>query len=152
MIRRPPRSTLFPYTTLFRSETGPSFFNCLRSSQRAGVSVFSKSGKSANERTASGAGALRPVARCHAASKRSSASAALATRTLSVFDIALEVVPQQLDRFEVVWRVAAVHDQNLPAFSQREPPSLRSGQEKLEDKAVRQQNQLSIHMVQDTIT
>src|SRR5215208_1950563 len=24
MIRRPPRSTLFPYTTLFRSRTGPS--------------------------------------------------------------------------------------------------------------------------------
>src|SRR5690554_7210215 len=24
MIRRPPRSTLFPYTTLFRSELGPS--------------------------------------------------------------------------------------------------------------------------------
>src|SRR2546430_11946512 len=24
MIRRPPRSTLFPYTTLFRSENGPS--------------------------------------------------------------------------------------------------------------------------------
>src|SRR5690348_17920501 len=24
MIRRPPRSTLFPYTTLFRSQTGPS--------------------------------------------------------------------------------------------------------------------------------
>src|SRR3989475_6520168 len=24
MIRRPPRSTLFPYTTLFRSVTGPS--------------------------------------------------------------------------------------------------------------------------------
>src|SRR3712207_8133315 len=24
MIRRPPRSTLFPYTTLFRSEMGPS--------------------------------------------------------------------------------------------------------------------------------
>src|SRR2546425_9712220 len=24
MIRRPPRSTLFPYTTLFRSATGPS--------------------------------------------------------------------------------------------------------------------------------
>src|SRR3712207_7436730 len=23
MIRRPPRSTLFPYTTLFRSQTGP---------------------------------------------------------------------------------------------------------------------------------
>src|SRR5438876_5663293 len=24
MIRRPPRSTLFPYTTLFRSDVGPS--------------------------------------------------------------------------------------------------------------------------------
>ena len=26
MIRRPPRSTLFPYTTLFRSVSGPDFF------------------------------------------------------------------------------------------------------------------------------
>src|SRR5258707_14000867 len=26
MIRRPPRSTLFPYTTLFRSRTGPGRF------------------------------------------------------------------------------------------------------------------------------
>src|SRR5256885_10302791 len=25
MIRRPPRSTLFPYTTLFRSRTGPGW-------------------------------------------------------------------------------------------------------------------------------
>src|SRR2546430_13667671 len=28
MIRRPPRSTLFPYTTLFRSCTGPSRGRC----------------------------------------------------------------------------------------------------------------------------
>src|SRR3712207_7906277 len=27
MIRRPPRSTLFPYTTLFRSPTGPGRWN-----------------------------------------------------------------------------------------------------------------------------
>src|SRR3712207_9115751 len=27
MIRRPPRSTLFPYTTLFRSEVGPEVEN-----------------------------------------------------------------------------------------------------------------------------
>src|SRR2546429_3962921 len=32
MIRRPPRSTLFPYTTLFRSQTD----NFRRSSERAG--------------------------------------------------------------------------------------------------------------------
>src|SRR3712207_9494160 len=28
MIRRPPRSTLFPYTTLFRSERGPVLIAC----------------------------------------------------------------------------------------------------------------------------
>src|SRR5256885_9888351 len=28
MIRRPPRSTLFPYTTLFRSLSGSSIRNC----------------------------------------------------------------------------------------------------------------------------
>src|SRR2546430_7304184 len=30
MIRRPPRSTLFPYTTLFRSPTSTIFCRCLR--------------------------------------------------------------------------------------------------------------------------
>src|SRR5256885_5228486 len=29
MIRRPPRSTLFPYTTLFRSDDQDSFAGCL---------------------------------------------------------------------------------------------------------------------------
>src|SRR3712207_7214733 len=29
MIRRPPRSTLFPYTTLFRSRTSPHHLGCL---------------------------------------------------------------------------------------------------------------------------
>src|SRR5436189_6467797 len=27
MIRRPPRSTLFPYTTLFRSTNGPDYYD-----------------------------------------------------------------------------------------------------------------------------
>src|SRR5260370_36346200 len=31
MIRRPPRSTLFPYTTLFRSEAGFDFSGCSQS-------------------------------------------------------------------------------------------------------------------------
>src|SRR3712207_8198019 len=30
MIRRPPRSTLFPYTTLFRSEAGGNFLDTAR--------------------------------------------------------------------------------------------------------------------------
>src|SRR3712207_5582466 len=30
MIRRPPRSTLFPYTTLFRSESTKNIKNCLK--------------------------------------------------------------------------------------------------------------------------
>src|SRR2546422_2811952 len=31
MIRRPPRSTLFPYTTLFRSRSSSSSSTCIRS-------------------------------------------------------------------------------------------------------------------------
>src|SRR3712207_8146973 len=34
MIRRPPRSTLFPYTTLFRSESGPKFSRCRPSAEQ----------------------------------------------------------------------------------------------------------------------
>src|SRR2546430_4916871 len=33
MIRRPPRSTLFPYTTLFRSHAGPFIYFCSRQPQ-----------------------------------------------------------------------------------------------------------------------
>src|SRR3989442_6893139 len=39
MIRRPPRSTLFPYTTLFRSSAGP-LPNCPRSLPTAGIFIF----------------------------------------------------------------------------------------------------------------
>src|SRR2546426_7799691 len=48
MIRRPPRSTLFPYTTLFRSQ--------------AGLDVFRRDGGAGNDRAARvfhGAGNLR---------------------------------------------------------------------------------------------
>src|SRR2546430_9017871 len=38
MIRRPPRSTLFPYTTLFRSEEGDEVVDRLR--QIAGIAVL----------------------------------------------------------------------------------------------------------------
>src|SRR2546422_1309716 len=47
MIRRPPRSTLFPYTTLFRSRPGVSTWPCLRTSssgallQKPGTSAYS---------------------------------------------------------------------------------------------------------------
>src|SRR5256885_12835759 len=36
MIRRPPRSTLFPYTTLFRSATGAILFMVKRRSRHQG--------------------------------------------------------------------------------------------------------------------
>src|SRR2546430_13368425 len=38
MIRRPPRSTLFPYTTLFRSETIPFSVPYLRADAKASAS------------------------------------------------------------------------------------------------------------------
>src|SRR5260370_37783927 len=37
MIRRPPRSTLFPYTTLFRSQPGPKTWVRTRSARRIAV-------------------------------------------------------------------------------------------------------------------
>src|SRR5258708_15086489 len=40
MIRRPPRSTLFPYTTLFRSRTNP---RCRRCRALVAVSIHSDS-------------------------------------------------------------------------------------------------------------
>src|SRR5947208_9192717 len=36
MIRRPPRSTLFPYTTLFRSDERASLARCRDTGRRAG--------------------------------------------------------------------------------------------------------------------
>src|SRR2546422_2956512 len=43
MIRRPPRSTLFPYTTLFRSSTGPIWeFYDLQSDPGEAVNVLGK--------------------------------------------------------------------------------------------------------------
>src|SRR5256885_6694098 len=39
MIRRPPRSTLFPYTTLFRSAADPRASLCSKSSSRGGLAL-----------------------------------------------------------------------------------------------------------------
>src|SRR5258708_10636328 len=44
MIRRPPRSTLFPYTTLFRSHAGPSPLCAARPAIRPGDTPASRSG------------------------------------------------------------------------------------------------------------
>src|SRR5258707_7126000 len=40
MIRRPPRSTLFPYTTLFRSALNPPDFEGERTEARAGSRIM----------------------------------------------------------------------------------------------------------------
>src|SRR5260221_8526567 len=39
MIRRPPRSTLFPYTTLFRSDAISFFMSCLQRGDAADTTV-----------------------------------------------------------------------------------------------------------------
>src|SRR3712207_8315547 len=52
MIRRPPRSTLFPYTTLFRSETGSSGSGADAATAKANGTFFSNS--SAMRRSSSG--------------------------------------------------------------------------------------------------
>src|SRR5436190_12070261 len=87
------------------------------SSQRAGVSVRSRRGKSSTDNTRRRS-SLRPsLRRFHAASKRSSASRASPTRSSKTLakaasrggDIALEVIAQLLHRLEVVGRAAAAH-------------------------------------------
>src|SRR2546423_12045919 len=45
MIRRPPRSTLFPYTTLFRSRPGLHFWSGRASSAPASVAARPRSGR-----------------------------------------------------------------------------------------------------------
>src|SRR5258706_11940509 len=42
MIRRPPRSTLFPYTTLFRSSCFDSGASCFDSTKSSNESIVSK--------------------------------------------------------------------------------------------------------------
>src|SRR5688572_32421217 len=46
MIRRPPRSTLFPYTTLFRSSMSPTIFSAMRAASRAAAAGSSEPGGS----------------------------------------------------------------------------------------------------------
>src|SRR2546422_6362562 len=45
MIRRPPRSTLFPYTTLFRSPTTGDRCGCRAGSAQRGPSVIAQCGE-----------------------------------------------------------------------------------------------------------
>src|SRR5688572_32777994 len=50
MIRRPPRSTLFPYTTLFRSKPAPASSTCRSTSRaRTACAVISRSEEHTSE-------------------------------------------------------------------------------------------------------
>src|SRR3712207_8029749 len=60
MIRRPPRSTLFPYTTLFRSAREPCFY---APPFRAGPSALAPAGSASAGRRLPGAAARRPSLR-----------------------------------------------------------------------------------------
>src|SRR5688572_32552706 len=59
MIRRPPRSTLFPYTTLFRSPVGGRFLNMKRNSRSPSGLEFTSSAQ------------WRPSSACSASDRKS---------------------------------------------------------------------------------
>src|SRR5258706_9612419 len=72
MIRRPPRSTLFPYTTLFRSRPGRYL-----SGQRNGSGAVGTARREGGRSAAAGlSGSWRCAGRGHAAADGGSASAA----------------------------------------------------------------------------
>src|SRR3712207_9415847 len=57
MIRRPPRSTLFPYTTLFRSNAGSSstsYIECISVGQQEVLDVFVVSAQNDREKGTEG--------------------------------------------------------------------------------------------------
>src|SRR3712207_7928956 len=76
MIRRPPRSTLFPYTTLFRSNVDVAIQNCRflgnTTSRRSKRDPF-QSATPANSTTSSAARVLVP---CDSRAKQNAATAA----------------------------------------------------------------------------
>src|SRR5437773_5667125 len=53
MLRRPPRSTLFPYTTLFRSRAGPPLNTSLRASDITTMNAAGIRNSTASPRTRS---------------------------------------------------------------------------------------------------
>src|SRR5918996_5499834 len=91
-----------------------SFLRLWSTAQRAGDSVLSSRGRFEKLRIASGRMARPSCTRFHAASKRSSASAAAPRRISSFVGIALEVVAQLLDRAEGVLALVIVSD-SFPA-------------------------------------
>src|ERR1035438_1661365 len=56
MIRRPPRSTLFPYTTLFRSESHTGVFACGQASTHAARLPTARTGFATSRQTTRSAG------------------------------------------------------------------------------------------------
>src|SRR3712207_7602874 len=58
MIRRPPRSTLFPYTTLFRSQSGNAAWLCR---ERRRLGVHAQEAATGPDRLLGGAVELRPL-------------------------------------------------------------------------------------------
>src|SRR3712207_8110927 len=58
MIRRPPRSTLFPYTTLFRSRALAAASSLGAQETRAGAAIYPHDARSAEDLLAAAGGAL----------------------------------------------------------------------------------------------
>src|SRR3989449_9224340 len=64
MIRRPPRSTLFPYTTLFRSHSQPPIRHLLRQEVSGSRSRSLRAGRHRKRRVALGGEEVRSRPRC----------------------------------------------------------------------------------------
>src|SRR2546422_6395008 len=61
MIRRPPRSTLFPYTTLFRSDESPERKTSFIEISRGGKLPYKTGSPAISDRKSGSAGMPRPI-------------------------------------------------------------------------------------------
>src|SRR3989475_6498208 len=98
MIRRPPRSTLFPYTTLFRSSSKPSPSNRVRSPNRSARSSTATTSHRSEEHTSELQSQSNLVCRLLLEKKNMNSSHSQITDALSCFQKKTPNVPHRLTR------------------------------------------------------
>src|SRR2546422_3047256 len=128
MIRRPPRSTLFPYTTLFRSLTAPTHAEVLSYWARAGffreaAELFEIHGKVPRARAAEESEVLLPVTPVRAAEDVHAVVSTIQQRASAILASELSLDPKATMGFAMALSEAC---QNIVERSEEHTSELQS--------------------------